>query len=136
MEKVKVLIADDDLLSLAILEMILRNEGIRQIDMAHNGMDALEFYEDALCHRPYDVVFLDIEMPVMDGLETLKQIRLIEDEADYRAMIIMATHDDSHETVLKTMGALDADDHIGKPYKRDEIHGALVSHGLVSSEGV
>ena len=131
MPDLKVLIADDDDMSLMMLEAILIEEGISQIDKAYDGVETLELYEDALCVTPYTAVFLDITMPEMDGLEVLRQIRIVEDEADYRAVIIMATGDNTHETVVKAMVEHDADDHIGKPFNRDEIKDMLVRHGLV-----
>jgi CheY-like chemotaxis protein len=130
----KVLIVDDDEMNLGMLEMILMDEGISHIDKACNGMEALELYEDALFEHPYSAVFLDINMPVMDGQEVLKRIRAVEDDADYRATIIMATIDNSQETVVKSMLRHDADDHVCKPYNREEIHESLVRNGLLSEE--
>jgi CheY-like chemotaxis protein len=131
MSNPKVLIVDDDELNLCLLEMILMDEGISLIDTARNGLEALELYEDALLETPYQAVFLDIYMPVMDGQEALKRIRRVEEEADYRATIIMATGDNSQETVVKSMVENDADDHVSKPYNRVEIHESLVRHGVI-----
>ena len=131
MSNPKVLIIDDEEMSLFLLEMILLDEGINCIDKAMNGMEALEMYKDALCETPYDTVFLDIQLPIMNGLEVLKRMRAAANEADYRTTIIMATGDSSLATIQKSLLDLDADDHIGKPYNRDEIHAALVKHGVI-----
>lgn len=80
MEKLKILIVDDDLISRKYLNGILRQYG--RCDIAANGKEAIEYIEMSLEQQQlYDIVFLDIMMPEMDGDETLVQIRQIEDEA-------------------------------------------------------
>ena len=128
----KVLIVDDDDMNVALLEMMLMEEGISRIDTAYDGVKALELYEDALFETPYSAVFLDITMPGMDGFEVLRRIRRLEEEADHRSIIIMATADTETETVIKTTVELDADDHIGKPYNRNEIYDSIVRHGIIA----
>jgi len=131
MKNLKVLIVDDEEMSLFLLEMILMDKGISHLDKAQNGREALEMYEDSLCETPYDAVFLDIQLPDINGLEVLKRIRQVEDGADYRATIIMATGDSSLETIQKSLIDFDADDHVSKPYCRDEIHEALVKNAVL-----
>ena len=65
-----VLIADDNATNLLILDRMLRSLGA-QVVSAGNGREAL----DAVLSRRFDVLFLDISMPVMDGLEALDRIR-------------------------------------------------------------
>ena len=132
MSEPKVLIVDDDDMNVALLEMMLTEEGIRHIDTAYDGVKALELYEEALFEAPYSAVFLDITMPEMDGFEVLRRIRHIEEDADHRSIIIMATADTETETVIKTTVELDADDHIGKPYNRNEIYDSIVRHGIIA----
>jgi CheY-like chemotaxis protein len=131
MIEVKALIADDDDMNTALLEMILMQLGISQIDKAYNGLEAWEMFEDALCEEPYRVVFLDITMPGMNGIEVLKRIRNLENESDTRSVIIMATGDNTHDTIVKTLLDNDADDHIGKPFNREEISESLVRLGIL-----
>ncbi len=70
-KKIKVLIVDDSaLIRITIRKMLEKYPDIEIIGYAKNGKEALEFIEKT---RP-DVITLDIEMPVMDGLETLKRI--------------------------------------------------------------
>lgn len=75
----KMLIVDDDLSNRMILLHMLRSYG--DYDIAVNGKEALQCFITAhKSETPYDVIFLDIMMPDMDGHETLKEIRVWEDK--------------------------------------------------------
>jgi DNA-binding response OmpR family regulator len=128
----KILIVDDEEMSLFLLEIILVDEGFSLIDKAKDGNEALELFEDANLNDPYDAVFLDIQLPDMSGLEVLKRIRAFDEESDCRTTIIMATGDSSLATIQQSIMDLDADDYISKPYNRDEIHDALFKNGVIS----
>src|SRR5690242_12191482 len=61
--KPKILVVDDDELNQRMMQVLLKREGY-QVDLASNGQEALEIIK--LHH--YDVVFMDLQMPVMDGI--------------------------------------------------------------------
>lgn len=71
MQPPKILIVDDNDLMRTLLRGILRNEECMILGEAKNGMLALEFIERS---KP-DIVFMDVMMPVMDGLEALQSIK-------------------------------------------------------------
>lgn len=66
----RILAVDDNVMNLDLLKGILKNTKI-QIDTAANGEEALKILEQ----RSYHLIFLDHMMPVMDGMETLKEIK-------------------------------------------------------------
>lgn len=67
----RILVVDDDRLMLTLLVGVLRQEGFHQVDKAFSGMETLE-----KCRaEPPDIIFLDIEMPGMSGIETLKTLQ-------------------------------------------------------------
>lgn len=71
MKKIKVLIVDDSAFIRKILKDILESDGeIEVVSTAKNGSEAIDFLKS----NDVDVITLDVEMPVMDGLETLRQI--------------------------------------------------------------
>lgn len=77
----RILIVDDDLVSRKYLHGILRKYGYCEI--AANGKEAVEYFDTGLkSNTPYDMIFLDIMMPEMDGDETLEKIRCIEEDAN------------------------------------------------------
>lgn len=78
MRKLRILIVDDDLISRKYLHGILRKYG--SCEIAANGKEAVEYFKMSLASKTfYDIVFLDIMMPEMDGDETLEQIRKLEE---------------------------------------------------------
>jgi CheY-like chemotaxis protein len=68
--KSQVLIVEDNLINQTVIKQFLLRAGAR-IDVASNGQDALELLKT----KQYDAVLMDIQMPVLDGLQACKQIR-------------------------------------------------------------
>ena len=96
MEKVKVLIADDHYLYVRGIESILNeDESLHVIGKASNGKEALEMAKQ---HQP-NVVLLDVNMPVMDGLQALKLI--IAELPDTK--VLMLTNNDSDDLLMEAL---------------------------------
>lgn len=75
----KILIVDDDLINRKLLGALVKPYG--NGDTATNGKEAIEKVAESLsAEAPYDVVFLDIMMPEMNGHDCLQQIRKLESE--------------------------------------------------------
>ena len=90
----KALIVDDDLTSRLVLQEYLKPFGT--VELAVDGHRAAEAVRQALqTDKPYDVIFLDIMMPGIDGHQALKNIRALEKEAgvwpSYAVKIVMTT---------------------------------------------
>src|SRR6185369_6329920 len=78
----KCLIVDDDSFGREMLTCIL-SDYAEIIDTAEDGAEAVERFSRSLQdRRPYDLVCLDIQMPVLNGQEALKQMRRLEDESE------------------------------------------------------
>ena len=108
-----VLIADDTGASRELLSAILRNfAGRLQLREARNGIDALSLWQQL---NPR-ITMLDIDMPGMDGLSTLQNIRLIQP----RAFVAMISGASSLDHVKKAL-ALGASGFVIKPYKPQRI---------------
>ena len=101
----KILIAEDDLASRKFIFKFLSAYG--DCDMTVDGLEALDAFMMALNEgEPYDMVCLDIMMPRLDGVKTLKAIREIEKEKgikhSQRVKIIMTTALNDTDTVFGT----------------------------------
>jgi len=103
----KILAAEDEPINRSLLQKIFeKNFNIKNIDLVENGFEA---YKKAL-KNDYDVIFLDIQMPVMDGFEALEKIR----KAGIKTPIYMLTADAYKDTETKAI-KLGADGYITKP---------------------
>ena len=75
----KILVVDDDLINRKLLSALLKDYG--DCDIAVNGKEAVEIVNESInSKQPYDIIFLDIMMPEMNGHETLLKIRKIEED--------------------------------------------------------
>ncbi len=127
--KLKTLIIDDQPTSIAILEGMLADHC--DCFVATNGQKGIEFFEHALkSGQPFDVVLLDIVMPELDGIETLKRLRKIElsgrslqlfGKQDGLTRIIMQTCSEDPQDFLASYMEGRCNGYINKPYSRDEI---------------
>lgn len=120
LKKTTLLIAEDDLFNrLLVVSMLAKNKQIEVLE-AKDGVEALAM----LLEHSVDIVLLDIHMPKMNGLETLKEIRLIEKIAHIPIMVIS-----SDETEKKQSLALGAEAFIAKPFNlkglEEQIHDVL-----------
>ena len=98
----KILIVDDEYAHREYMLAILSGYG--HCDIATNGVEAVERYEKALAQgRAYDMVTLDVDMPVMNGHQTLRAIRSKEKEWDLslggRTAVFMVTSLDSQDHI-------------------------------------
>lgn len=111
MEKFKMLVVDDET---DFLETIVKRLKARNIEVtgAESGYQALELMDQ----RDFDVVVLDVKMPGMDGIETLREMK----KKKPRTEVIMLTGHASVESGIQGM-QLGAFDYVMKPVALDEL---------------
>ncbi|MCP5126535.1 MAG: response regulator [Gammaproteobacteria bacterium] len=116
----RILVVEDNEINQIIVLKLLEKLGHRA-DVAANGQEALA----ALKTRPYDLVLMDIEMPVMNGLEAASRIRSGQAHvADPQMPIIAMTAHTEHEEQERCLKA-GMNDHIGKPIDRKMLSQVL-----------
>jgi CheY-like chemotaxis protein len=119
MGDLRVLVADDHPTNRKIVELMLAGQA--RIVLAENGLDAVE----AARHAPFDLVLMDMQMPVMDGLTAVRQIRALESQAGRgRTPIIMLTANARPEHVQASREA-GADLHLEKPITAASLFTAI-----------
>ncbi len=103
----KILIADDDLMNRELLLLLLKEFCGYTADIVNNGLEALE----QLKTQSYDVIFMDMQMPGMDGITTTKMIR---QSPQPQPWIIAVTANILDEKIEQCLQA-GMNDHLGKP---------------------
>lgn len=116
MAKIRTLVVDDDTLMRELLKAILRDEGYQVIGEAKDGAAAV-----AACEKnPPDLVCLDVNMPGMSGIDTLRALRGIHDDL----CVVMVTGDSSLSTVREAV-SYGAAGYIIKPFTHARVADAL-----------
>lgn len=106
----KILLIDDDIEFTELLNELLSLEGF-EITIAHNGQEGL----DKLESNCYDLVLLDVMMPVKNGIETLKELR----QNFTLPVLMLSARDDQIDRILGL--ELGADDYLPKPFNDREL---------------
>lgn len=106
----KILLIDDDIEFTELLTELLSLEGFN-MTVVHNGQEGL----DELSTNQYDLVLLDVMMPVLNGIETLKQLR----QKHSIPVLMLSARDDEIDRVLGL--ELGADDYLPKPFNDREL---------------
>lgn len=106
----EILLVDDDLEMTELLAELLSLEGFN-VTVVHNGKEALSLLET----RSFDLMLLDIMMPILNGTETLKQLRKTSD----MPVLMLSARDNDIDRVLGL--ELGADDYLPKPFNDREL---------------
>jgi CheY-like chemotaxis protein len=129
----KVLIIDDDTICREKLRICM--EPYATSHLTHNGFDALVLFRQALqAHEPFDLIFLDLCMPGMEGKQVLEQMRQIEKELlpprHQSACIIMVTATAERAIVMECLER-GCNDYVIKPFVPSNIQRTLKKNGLL-----
>ena len=119
----KLLIVEDIEINREILMTLLESSGL-DIDSAENGKEALDMI--TIAPNKYDIVFMDVQMPQMDGYTATRQIRALPMHRKRLPIIAMTANvfKDDIEACL----AAGMDDHLGKPIDIDKASDMLRKH--------
>jgi CheY-like chemotaxis protein len=115
LNKMHVLLMEDNLITQKSILFSIEKT-VRQIDIASNGKEGLDMF---FKHK-YDLILLDINMPVMDGFEVANRIRSLEQGTKIRIPIIAVISDYMSKDIEKILSS-GADEYITKPFKTADL---------------
>lgn len=122
LEQLRVLVAEDNPVNQSLALTVLRKFGI-QAQLAGNGDEALQ----AVRSTTFDVVLMDVQMPIMDGLEATRAIRAL--PADRAQPWIIAVTANAFEQDRKRCLEAGMDDFVSKPFRQEALRDALLHAG-------
>lgn len=105
----RILIVDDDPLGRSLMEAMLSPHGY-QLDFACDGQEALQAIET----RPYDLVFMDLVLPDINGRDVCRQVRLWEAGQSHLPIVAVTAYDVPGQPIELVKAGMD--DYIFKPY--------------------
>ncbi len=114
----KILVVDDDELSRRLMRVILTREGHR-VDAAANGLEALE----AVKNSQFDIVFMDLHMPEMDGMDASRKIRAWEGENSHTFIVALTAS--YLPEIGEALFEAGMDNYISKPFDVSQVQRLL-----------
>jgi len=111
LKDLRVLLVEDNIMNSKIIHLALKPL-VQSVDLASDGKEAL----DKFATNAYDLILMDVEMPVMDGLMATEKIRALESATNIHVPIIAITANAMMDDKEKCLSA-GADDYISKPFQ-------------------
>ena len=115
MKDASILIVEDNFSNQQIITLYIKNE-VHKIDVAFNGKEALDKFGTS----KFDLILMDVQMPIMDGFKATQKIRDIEKSYNTRIPIIAVTANAFPEDRERCLQA-GMDDYISKPFQPEEL---------------
>ncbi|MCI6474636.1 MAG: ATP-binding protein [Mucispirillum sp.] len=115
-----ILLVDDNEVNSRLSEILLKNMGLN-VDLAENGQSAVDKYKK----NKYDLIFMDIYMPVKDGLTATKEIVAYEKENNIHHVPIVALTANVIEDDIEEYISIGMDDFVAKPIVKNKLEAVL-----------
>jgi PAS domain S-box-containing protein len=120
---VKLLLVEDNNINILVAEQYLKNWEVTY-EIARNGLEAIS----KINQTDFDLILMDLQMPVLDGYEATKWIRNLP-EPKYRQLPIIALSASAKYDLAQKMKECGLTDFISKPFKPEELHSKIALHG-------
>lgn len=126
-KNIEILVVEDNPINQRVMIRMLDKLGFSTIDIASNGLEALERTEQ----KRYDIVFMDVQMPEMDGITATQKLRERDNEKDKDQPVIIALTAGAMKGDREMCLKAGMDHYLIKPVKLEELSEML--HSVISS---
>ena len=116
---VRILVVEDNVTNQFVARSILKVDGVH-VDVAANGHEAIE----AVTRHGYDLVFMDLQMPEMDGLTATRTIRAR--GGRFAELPIVAFSANAYASDIDACAAAGMNGHVAKPVQKETLHSAVI----------
>ncbi len=119
----RVLLVDDSLENRELMRLLLHSFPLELVE-AGNGQEALDLFTAGR----FDLILMDIQMPIMDGFTATRMMRRHEERSGLRRTTIIALTAHAYESDIQKCMDAGCDDHIAKPFKKRTLLDSLARH--------
>jgi CheY-like chemotaxis protein len=125
----RILLIDDDFVTNFINENLINEMGIaEEIICLKNGKEAIDFFRNRDAEQlPIDIVFLDLNMPVMDGFQFMEAYHQLDEKSNSKVIVAMLTSS-TIEKEKEIADKLGVQEHLNKPLTREKINQLLLKY--------
>jgi signal transduction histidine kinase/ActR/RegA family two-component response regulator len=116
LEKLNILVAEDNKINTFVVKQFLSKWNVGELDFAENGQEAF----DMACQKEYDLILMDLQMPTVDGYEATHKLRESNNEYLQQIPIIALSADAAFETKNKVI-ELGFNGYVSKPFDPEEL---------------
>ena len=121
----KILLAEDSEDNIELMKIYLKNLDC-ELDIVVNGQEAIEKFK----LKKYDLILMDVQMPVLDGISATQSIRFIENEESKEKVVIFALTANAMESDIRKSMEVGFDKHIAKPVQKKDFLNIIVGSFL------
>ncbi|MEB2780596.1 response regulator [Algoriphagus sp. C2-6-M1] len=123
LQDASILVAEDNLVNQILIKKFLRKWQVGKLVIASDGQEALDEFD----RGEFDIILLDIQMPVLDGFSVAKVIRANKDsnKSQIPILVLSAT---SYQEIKEEMGKFEIDDFIEKPFTPEGLYEKLTQY--------
>lgn len=121
-----VLVAEDNRINQVLIRRVLEKFEVASVTVVDDGAQCLQTFQDN--PHQFNIILLDCQMPVMDGYQAARQIRLFEHLNSLKRIPIVALTASAMKEDIQTCFAAGMDSHISKPFSQQDIFDTILKY--------